>query len=73
MWKPLTYVDYEYTKFGNSVGWLLALSSMVWVPAYFIYYVITCEKKHTSWRMVSGCTLSMNHMGIECIVLRVNT
>lgn len=46
-WKPLTYINYEYTIFGNMIGWFLALASMIWVPGFFIYYVVAAEKKGT--------------------------
>lgn len=35
--KPLTYDDYVYPPWANWVGWGIALSSMILVPAYVIY------------------------------------
>lgn len=35
--KPLTYDDYVYPAWANWVGWGIALSSMILVPAYVVY------------------------------------
>ena len=35
--KPLNYDDYVFPLWANWVGWGIALSSMVLVPAYGIY------------------------------------
>ncbi|XP_074644575.1 sodium- and chloride-dependent GABA transporter 1-like [Tubulanus polymorphus] len=40
--KPLKYVDYEYPWWGEFIGWSMAMSSMIPVPAYAIYkFVVT--------------------------------
>ncbi|KFW75937.1 Sodium-dependent noradrenaline transporter, partial [Manacus vitellinus] len=58
--KPLTYDDYTFPLWANRIGWGIALSSMVLVPAYIIYkfmnvrgtfkerlaYCITPENEH---------------------------
>uniref|UniRef100_F7FW75 Transporter n=1 Tax=Monodelphis domestica TaxID=13616 RepID=F7FW75_MONDO len=58
--KPLTYDDYVFPLWANCVGWGIALSSMLLVPAYIIYkflslrgslrerlaYCITPENEH---------------------------
>jgi len=36
---PLTYLDYHYPWWGHFIGLLLALSSMICVPAYMVYMV----------------------------------
>ncbi|KAI9554983.1 hypothetical protein GHT06_020272 [Daphnia sinensis] len=36
---PLTYLDYHYPWWGHFIGLLLALSSMICVPAYMVYIV----------------------------------
>ncbi|XP_058384594.1 sodium-dependent noradrenaline transporter isoform X2 [Diceros bicornis minor] len=38
--KPLTYDDYIFPLWANWVGWGIALSSMVLVPAYIVYKFI---------------------------------
>uniref|UniRef100_A0A8C3UHU9 Transporter n=1 Tax=Catharus ustulatus TaxID=91951 RepID=A0A8C3UHU9_CATUS len=58
--KPLTYDDYTFPLWANRIGWGIALSSMILVPAYIIYkfmnvrgtfkerlaYCITPENEH---------------------------
>lgn len=40
--KPIDYVGYVFPWWGEGVGWFLALSSMICVPAYAIYlYMVT--------------------------------
>jgi len=39
---PITYgKDYAYPQWGEMLGFMISLSSMVWVPGYFIYYLLT--------------------------------
>ena len=39
---PVTYGhDYTYPKWAEILGLLMSLSSMVWVPGYALYYVLT--------------------------------
>merc|ERR1719354_1345682 len=38
--QPPTYNDYEYPWWGVLIGWCLALSSMLVIPAYFIYKML---------------------------------
>ena len=45
LWVPLQYVNYTYSLGGNLVGMLLSLASMVWVPVYFLYYVISLRRE----------------------------
>jgi len=33
--------DYAYPQWGEMLGFMISLSSMVWVPGYFIYYLLT--------------------------------
>lgn len=40
-YSPVTYgEDYEYPKWAETMGLLIAASSMIWVPIYAIYYTV---------------------------------
>lgn len=39
-WKGVSYGDYKYPNWAEFVGWLLALSSMLWIPCVAIYTVV---------------------------------
>ncbi|XP_078524472.1 sodium-dependent noradrenaline transporter [Lissotriton helveticus] len=39
--KPLTYDEYTYPLWANRIGWGIAMSSMILVPAYIIYKFLT--------------------------------
>ncbi|XP_022645963.1 sodium- and chloride-dependent GABA transporter 1-like isoform X1 [Varroa destructor] len=36
-YRPLRYIDYEYPWWGQVLGWILALSSMLCIPGYAAY------------------------------------
>jgi solute carrier family 6 GABA transporter-like protein 1 len=39
---PITYGrDYSYPMWGEMMGFMISLSSMIWVPGYFVYYLLT--------------------------------
>ncbi|XP_050304515.1 sodium- and chloride-dependent GABA transporter 1-like isoform X2 [Anthonomus grandis grandis] len=40
-YETLTYGDYKYPLWANIIGLGISFSSMFWVPAYAVYYVIT--------------------------------
>lgn len=50
--KPLTYDDYVYPPWANWVGWGIALSSMILVPAYVIYKFFSI--RGSLWEVSSG-------------------
>ncbi|KAK1120287.1 hypothetical protein K0M31_012647 [Melipona bicolor] len=40
-YKPLKYGNnYEYPTWAEVVGFCLSFSSMIWIPAYALYYII---------------------------------
>ncbi|XP_054722878.1 sodium- and chloride-dependent GABA transporter 1-like [Uloborus diversus] len=43
-YKPIQYAKvYNYPWWGEMMGWGIALSSMVWIPLYALYYICTSE------------------------------
>ena len=41
-YEPITYgKSYSYPRWAEGLGFCMSFSSMVWVPAYAIYYVLT--------------------------------
>lgn len=58
--KPLKYNDYyEYPAWASAIGWIMALSSIVQVPAYAIYaYMTTPGTPAERWKILTACTPS---------------
>jgi len=49
-YSPIKYgKDYSYPGWGEAMGFGISLSSMIWVPGYAVYYLLTTEG---SWREV---------------------
>lgn len=41
-YQRLTYgSDYSYPLWADAIGILISLSSMIWIPLYAVYYVLT--------------------------------
>ena len=54
MWEPLKYgEDIEYPFYMHAIGFVMSLASMLWIPGYAIYYVIS---QRGSFRDVSKGT-----------------
>ena len=55
-WKPVKYGDVEYPTWAHILGFIMSMSSMLWIPGYAIYYLATetgsfQEVKHYSdWK-----------------------
>ncbi|XP_076988589.1 sodium-dependent noradrenaline transporter isoform X1 [Tamandua tetradactyla] len=58
--KPLTYDDYIFPPWANWVGWGIALSSMVLVPAYTIYKFLSTRGSFRE-RLAYGITPENEH------------
>lgn len=60
--QPPTYNDYEYPWWGVLIGWCLALSSMLIIPAYLIYsLLITKGSLRKRWTTLTTPVLIRNH------------
>ena len=46
---PISMAGYEYPPWGELLGFMISLSSMIWVPGYFVYYMLTTPG---TWREV---------------------
>ncbi|GIZ01435.1 sodium- and chloride-dependent GABA transporter 1 [Caerostris extrusa] len=43
-YEPLVYANvYTYPWWGEMLGWFVALSSMLWIPGYFLYFIYNTE------------------------------
>eukprot|EP00095_Tigriopus_kingsejongensis_P007990 maker-scaffold269_size230758-snap-gene-0.24 protein:Tk07990 transcript:maker-scaffold269_size230758-snap-gene-0.24-mRNA-1 annotation:"sodium- and chloride-dependent gaba transporter 1-like" len=40
-YKPITYGSYEFPQWAEVLGLVISFSSMIWVPAYAIYYLLS--------------------------------
>ena len=40
-YSPVTFGDYVYPKWAESMGLCISFSSMIWVVAYAIYFMLT--------------------------------
>ena len=42
-YKPLTYNEYSYPVWGQVIGWVLSLSSIMCIPGVMIFKIVTTE------------------------------
>ena len=40
-YEPITYLDYRYPWWGEFIGWLMALSSILVMPGYAVFLLLT--------------------------------
>jgi len=52
MHSPLKIGDYVYPAWANAIGWILCMSSFLWVPACAMYVV---SKQNGNWKKVMLC------------------
>lgn len=52
---PIRYGDYEYPGWGEALGLLVSCSSMVWIPGYAVYYMLSTEGTFME-RLTQGLT-----------------
>lgn len=45
-YEPLTYLNYVYPWWGQLIGWILAMSSMLCIPGYAVYLYIVTPGNH---------------------------
>ena len=39
-YSPLKFGDYEYPGWGQAIGWLMTVSSLIFIPAVMIYKLL---------------------------------
>ncbi|XP_014240511.1 sodium-dependent dopamine transporter [Cimex lectularius] len=83
-YEPLTYEDYVYPSWANGIGWAIAGSSVLMIPAVAIYQIIVTPGTFlqrikiltTPWRdqqTVLARSLSMNGIQADSAQIRLTT
>lgn len=72
-YKPLKYIEYVYPWWGEFIGWLLGLSSMLCIPSYALYkyYTTTGTFREVSYFLTfTTKTLKTNvNKNVSCNVM----
>jgi solute carrier family 6 GABA transporter-like protein 1 len=52
-WEPVKYGTVEYPPWAHGIGFLMSFSSMMWIPGYAIYYMLTTRGSFKD-RLIAG-------------------
>lgn len=55
MWQPVKYGKVDYPMYAHVFGFLMSLASMLWIPGYAIYYLLT-QRGSLRDRLIKGIT-----------------
>lgn len=64
--QPMPYADYAYPQWAIAVGWLIVMSSLSFIPGYFIYILIITPGTFLEVRCFFYFILfTVNHLNLE--------
>ena len=69
-YEPFVYMNYQYPVWGERIGWMMALSSIIVIPGYAIYLFIVTPG---NVRQVIICTCSGRETGKSAGNILVST
>ena len=87
-YEPLVYMNYRYPAWGEGIGWMMALSSIIVIPGYAIYLLIVTpgnmrqvfstsivlygDKKVTDFPILNDCVLPNVHVAWSGPFIAIN-